>query len=133
LPADPPVGGHPLMSTATAPARRTRQLWDVGWRHVFAIGVCLYALFPIVVIISVALRPSSTLVGSNRLFETVSLNNFHELNQTQFWTWVKNTLVVATVTSVATVLLGAAAAYAFSRFRFRGRRATLVGLLIIQM
>ena len=29
--------------------------------------------------------------------------------------------------------MGAAAAYAFSRFRFRGRRASLTGLLIIQM
>ncbi len=31
------------------------------------------------------------------------------------------------------MLLGAAAAYAFSRFRFRGRRSSLTGLLIIQM
>ena len=29
--------------------------------------------------------------------------------------------------------MGAAAAYAFSRFRFKGRRATLTGLLLVQM
>jgi len=41
--------------------------------------------------------------------------------------------VVTVVTAVGTVLMGASAAYAFSRFRFRGRRAGLTALLIIQM
>jgi len=44
-----------------------------------------------------------------------------------------NTLVIAIATSVGTVLMGAAAAYAFSRFRFAGRRAGLTSLLIVQM
>ncbi|ACQ79739.1 binding-protein-dependent transport systems inner membrane component [Beutenbergia cavernae DSM 12333] len=106
---------------------------DVGWRHVFAVLVCLYAIFPIVVIVSAAFRDSGTLVGSNRLFESVSLNNLADLNSTMFWTWVRNTIGIAVVTAIGTVLLGAAAAYAFSRFRFRGRRGTLISLLIIQM
>jgi arabinogalactan oligomer/maltooligosaccharide transport system permease protein len=37
------------------------------------------------------------------------------------------------VTAVFTVLLGAMAAYAFSRFRFRGRRTGMLSLLLIQM
>jgi arabinogalactan oligomer/maltooligosaccharide transport system permease protein len=44
-----------------------------------------------------------------------------------------NTLVVAVTTSIGTVVLGAAAAYAFSRFRFTGRRSGLTSLLIVQM
>jgi arabinogalactan oligomer/maltooligosaccharide transport system permease protein len=47
--------------------------------------------------------------------------------------WYVNTLVVCTATAILTVLLSALAAYAFSRFRFRGRRFGLVGLLLIQM
>ena len=47
--------------------------------------------------------------------------------------WFMNTLIVATATAFLTVMLGALAAYAFSRFRFRGRRFGLVALLLIQM
>jgi arabinogalactan oligomer/maltooligosaccharide transport system permease protein len=44
-----------------------------------------------------------------------------------------NSLFVCTVTAIGTVLMGAAAAYAFSRFRFSGRRASLTFLLLAQM
>jgi arabinogalactan oligomer/maltooligosaccharide transport system permease protein len=47
--------------------------------------------------------------------------------------WFANTLVVASTTAIFTVLLGALAAYAFSRFRFRGRRIGMMTLLLVQM
>ena len=37
------------------------------------------------------------------------------------------------MTAIGTVLMGAAAAYAFSRFRFQGRHGGLTALLIVQM
>jgi arabinogalactan oligomer/maltooligosaccharide transport system permease protein len=49
------------------------------------------------------------------------------------WAWFKNSMVVSTVTALWTVFLAAFAAYAFSRLRFRGRRAGLLFLLLIQM
>jgi arabinogalactan oligomer/maltooligosaccharide transport system permease protein len=42
-------------------------------------------------------------------------------------------MIVAACTAILTVLLGALAAYAFSRFRFKGRRMGLLSLLLIQM
>ena len=42
-------------------------------------------------------------------------------------------MIVAGCASILTVLLGALAAYAFSRFRFKGRRMGMVSLLLIQM
>ena len=42
-------------------------------------------------------------------------------------------MIVAGATGVLTVLLGALAAYAFSRFRFKGRRMGMLALLLIQM
>jgi arabinogalactan oligomer/maltooligosaccharide transport system permease protein len=41
--------------------------------------------------------------------------------------------MIASVTAAATVFLGGCAAYAFSRYRFRGRRLGLLGLLLVQM
>ena len=50
-----------------------------------------------------------------------------------FLRWYLNSLVVAAVAGVLTVILGALAAYAFSRFRFKGRRMGMLALLLIQM
>lgn len=75
----------------------------------------------------------TTLTGANKLFTSVSVDNFTELSDTMFWTWFSNTLIIGIATAIGTVLMGAAAAYAFSRFRFSGRRMTLMSLMVIQM
>nr|WP_139820884.1 sugar ABC transporter permease [Krasilnikoviella flava] len=112
------------------PRRWAREL---GWRHVVGVLAVLYAVFPIVYVVSASLSPTGTLTGSNELFAQVSGVNYAALGDTRFWTWMGNTLVIGVATAVGTVLMGAAAAYAFSRFRFAGRRLGLTALLIIQM
>jgi len=114
-------------------ARRRRWVLEVGWKYLLAIVVVFYAIFPLVYVLSAALNPHGTLAASNALFSVVDLSNFFALGQTQFWTWAGNTLLIGGISSIGAVLMGAAAAYAFSRFRFSGRRAGLTGLLIIQM
>ena len=42
-------------------------------------------------------------------------------------------MIVAGATAIMTTMLGALAAYAFSRFRFKGRRMGMMSLLLIQM
>ena len=96
----------------------------------------IYCLVPLLYVLSVSLNPGATLVGSNKLFSSISFENFLALGSgkySAYWSWVLNSLIVSTTTAVGTVLMGAAAAYAFSRFRFKGRRATLTGLLLVQM
>ncbi|MGN6524476.1 MAG: sugar ABC transporter permease [Actinomycetes bacterium] len=107
-----------------------------GWRHLVGILAIVFALFPIVFVISASVNPSGTLTGSNHLFDAVTLQNYSNLFSDPlhpYGKWFINTMVIATVTAVGTVFLGSCAAYAFSRFRFRGRRGGLLGLLLIQM
>ncbi|HLS72534.1 MAG TPA: ABC transporter permease subunit [Actinomycetaceae bacterium] len=122
-------------TTPPAPNRPSRRRWwsDLGWRYIVGVLAIVYAVWPILYIISASLSERGTLTGSNQLFGEVSANNYASLADTYFWTWLANSVVIATVTAAGTVLMGAAAAYAFSRFRFRGRRAGLIGLLVIQM
>ena len=54
------------------------------------------------------------------------------LTEKPFLTWIKNSLVIATSTSVLAIFLGTSAAFAFSRFKFRGREARLIVFLAIQ-
>ena len=130
------------MSAATVKKNRestlkgTRWWKEVGWRHIVAILMIIYCLVPLLYVLSVSLNPGATLVGSNKLFSAFSFENFLALGSGKYagyWSWVLNSLIVSTTTAVGTVLMGAAAAYAFSRFRFKGRRATLTGLLLVQM
>lgn len=127
------VTGSPRPAVAANRPSRRRWWGEVGWRYVVALLAIVYAVWPIVYILSASLSERGTLTGSNRLFAEVSTNNYAGLADTYFWTWLGNTVVIASVTAVGTVLMGAAAAYAFSRFRFSGRRVGLIALLIVQM
>ncbi|MHB1491250.1 MAG: sugar ABC transporter permease, partial [Cellulomonas sp.] len=118
--------------------RTSRARWwrEVGWRHVVGAAALVFALFPIVYVISASVSVRGTLSAANSLFGTFTLDQYVNLLHDPlhpYVNWFVNTVVIASVTAVGTVLLGAAAAYAFSRFRFRGRRGGLLTLLLIQM
>lgn len=107
-----------------------------GWKHVAAVIACVFALFPLVYALSASLSPMGSLLGSNDLFAEITGANYRNLlndPQNPFLTWFGNSMLISSITAVGTVLMGAAAAYAFSRFRFRFRRGGLMSLLIIQM
>ncbi len=129
----------PGRASGGAPRKRkvkggTLRWWgQVGWKHVFAVVFIIYCVFPLLYVLSASLNPGGTLTGSTELFQTISGSNYAKLSETDFWSWFGQSLIVSSVTAVATVLMAAAAAYAFSRFRFSGRRMGLTALLIIQM
>jgi arabinogalactan oligomer/maltooligosaccharide transport system permease protein len=66
--------------------------------------------------------------------EEVSGSNFVSVVSDQpFARWVLNSTVVAGATTILGVFMACTAAYAFSRFRFPGRRAGLMSFLVSQM
>lgn len=122
-----------VLSRRQTPGRRRRWWGEVGWKYPLAVVLVFYAAFPLVYALSASLDPRGSLAGSSSLFNELSQANYVALGGTMYWTWVANTLLICSVAALGAVLMGAAAAYAFSRFRFRGRRASLTTLLIIQM
>ena len=114
-------------------ARRARWWAEVGWKYPLAVVIIAFAVFPLLYVVSASLNPGGSLAGSSDLFGGFDTVNFASLGETSYWIWGLNTLFIGGVSAVGTVLMGAAAAYAFSRFRFSGRRASLTGLLLIQM
>lgn len=116
------------------------------WRHAIALIAVVVSLFPIVYIVSAAFNGDDSLTGSSLIPDRVTLDNFRSLFQGQQETtghatfadarygwWFANSMIVAGATALLTVLLSALAAYAFSRFRFKGRRLGMLTLLLIQM
>ena len=112
-------------------AKRRTGTW---WRYALAAVALVWALFPIVFIVSAALNPSGTLSTTSLLPTNAGLTNFSELFSIRpYGSWYKNTLIVCGIGAFASVFIGAAAAYAFSRMRFYGRRGGLMALLLAQM
>ncbi|WP_231916320.1 sugar ABC transporter permease [Microbacterium karelineae] len=115
------------------PARRARWWAEVGWKYPVAVVIIAYAIAPLLYVLSASLDSGGSLAGSNALFASFDLGSYAALAETHFWTWMGNTLIVGGASAIGAVIMGAAAAYAFSRFRFAGRRAGLTSLLIVQM
>ena len=106
------------------------------WRHAFLLVVVAFALLPIVFVFSAALNPLGTLGTSEVIPTGASFGNFTKLfsNPDQsFGRWMFNSVLLALVSSFASVFLSICAAYAFSRMRFRGRRVGLLSIMLIQM
>ncbi len=109
---------------------------DTGWRHLVAILVVVFALIPIVYVVSAAFNPTGTLSATSLLPSGFSVNNFERLfteDNIPFARWFFNSLVIAVPAAFISIFVSSLAAYAFSRFRFKGRRPMLLFLLLIQM
>jgi arabinogalactan oligomer/maltooligosaccharide transport system permease protein len=89
---------------------------------------------PISFVISAAFNPLGTLSSTSLIPTTFSTGNFTNLlSKTDFPKWFFNSILISGVATLLSVALSTFAAFAFSRFRFAGRRPGLLALLIIQM
>jgi arabinogalactan oligomer/maltooligosaccharide transport system permease protein len=114
----------------------TGQSWfsRVGWRHLVALVAIVFALIPISFVVSAAFNPLGTLSSTSLIPTQFSTGNFTSLlDKTDFKAWFLNSIIVSGVSTVLSVALSTFAAFAFSRYRFKGRRPGLLFLLIIQM
>jgi arabinogalactan oligomer/maltooligosaccharide transport system permease protein len=122
--------------------RRSRLAGD-WWRHAIAILGVLWALFPLAYVVSAAFNAVSSLSGAQLIPQDVTLDNFREIlrttptdpdaNPANYLKWYANSIIIPGTAAICSVFLGAMAAYAFSRFRFTGRRFGMLSLLLIQM
>ena len=106
----------------------------VGWRHVVGILALAFSVFPILFVLSSALNPLGTLASSQLIPTDVTVENFRKvLFDTSFPLWFVNSLIIGLVSAALGMFISACAAYAFSRFRFTGRRPGLLFVLLVQM
>ncbi|MBE2185222.1 MAG: sugar ABC transporter permease [Rhodothermales bacterium] len=94
------------------------------------------AVYPILYIFTISLRPGDQLLSTSLqvIPDGATLNNYRELlTETPFLRWMANSLFVSAVVTISGVALASTAGYAISRYKFKGRRAMLKGLLVTQM
>ena len=107
--------------------------------QILAILVLMAVIFPVLWIISMAIDPRDVSRPSTLIPPGASLDAFAKIfskptsNPVTFLELLRNSTMLAVGVSALTVLIGTTAAYAFSRFRFPGRQAGMLGFIIVQM
>ena len=122
-------------TTSVGSIRRGKRL-ALAFRLLVALLMLIFALGPVVWIISASFNPTNSLVGQPLIPPNPTLGNYtalwnDELNPFPVWLW--NSLMLATITTVVAVMISTLAAYAFSRFRFGSRQTLLRSILLIQV
>jgi arabinogalactan oligomer/maltooligosaccharide transport system permease protein len=120
-----------------------------GRLHAVLIVAVIYTLYPVLWVFTIAFSGKQTLAIADlppdpTFFDRLravtpwpqewSFANFTSVMTDQpFARWLLNSVIVATLTTIVGVTLSCTAAYAFSRFKFPGRRAGMMSFLVSQM
>ncbi len=106
------------------------------WRHAFATSMCLFAIFPLYLVVLSSFSSGGSLQLSSFLPREISWENYKMLFSSPkipYLSWVKNSLIIASVVAISSVVIGAASAFAFSRLKFKGKKFGIQLLLLVQM
>ncbi|MHB1651352.1 MAG: sugar ABC transporter permease [Desulfitobacteriaceae bacterium] len=106
--------------------------------HLILILASIISVFPLLWILSTSFKPASQVFDNHIHFipVTPTLENYRFLFTMKhhiFFTWLSNSALIAVSTTLLGLFLATTAAYALSRFRFPGHRASLFTFLLIQM
>lgn len=104
--------------------------------HLVLIVFVLFAVYPVLRILSVSLRPGNRLLSTSLAIipPDATLDNYKiVLTNPNFWKWIWNSLLITSSTSIVGVMIASTSAYAFSRWSFPGRNASLIFLFATQM
>ncbi len=104
-------------------------------KYVVIIVGALFVLFPIYEMITTSLKyeVDAFKIPPQWIFKPTFANYREVLFQSNFARFFANSIIVAVVSTVVSVAVGALAAYALARWRFRGRTTVVVGTLLLRM
>ncbi|AJW43065.1 carbohydrate ABC transporter permease [Rhodococcus sp. 15-725-2-2b] len=105
----------------------------VGWTVVNVL-VLLYALVPLLWIISLSFKSTATIADGRFIPQSFTLENYKGIFQTnQFTSALVNSIGIGLITTVIAVVIGTMAAYAVARLDFPGKKALVGAALLIAM
>lgn len=102
--------------------------------YTYLIALSIVIIYPLLITATSAFRAGNIMAFDLKLTGPWTLNNFRRLFQeTLYPQWYMNTLKVAITTMVIQVTAITLAGFAYSRYRFIGRKQSLKFFLIVQM
>lgn len=116
--------------------RKRQRYWADAWNYLAFLVIVTFFAMPLVWLLSLAIRTErEVFVSSLRIIpDAPTIENFFVvLRNPRFVIYLRNGLILAISSSFGAMLVAAPAAYAFSRYRFRGRHSLLIAVLALQM
>ncbi len=96
--------------------------------------VVVYAALPVLWILSLSLKPTSTIKDGKLIPSSITFDNYRGIFRGDFFSSALiNSVGIGLITTAIAVLLGAMAAYAVARLRFPGKRLLVGAALLITM
>ncbi len=107
--------------------------WSIGM-----LIVLLFALIPVIWIISLSLKPPEAIADQKFLTTDISFENYEALftggiDESPFIKPLINSILIAMITTAIAIVLAAFCAYAIARLEFPGKTLILAGALAIAM
>jgi arabinogalactan oligomer/maltooligosaccharide transport system permease protein len=115
---------------------KTKKVVRITASYIVLIIFSLIALFPVVQVFTISLRPADRLLSTSLeiIPKNASFNTYKILfTERPFFLWLMNSTLIAVVVTLTGVALASTAGYGFSRFRFAGKKFGLLSLLVTQM
>ncbi|MDR2397151.1 MAG: sugar ABC transporter permease [Spirochaetaceae bacterium] len=95
--------------------------------------VAVMVIYPLLWVLGTSLNSRTGITGS-LIPERITLDNYISLfTKTKYGSWYLNTLLVAVLTTVFSILLHTTTAFVFARFKFKGRKMGLLFVMILQL
>lgn len=102
--------------------------------YLFLTLLSIVIIYPLLITASSAFRVGNTAAFQLDFSGSWTLDHFKRLfDETLYLHWYSNTLVIALSVMIFQVAIVTLAGYTYSRYRFAGRKKSLVFFLIIQM
>lgn len=102
--------------------------------HLELIVVALLVLIPIVWIVLSSFNVGNGLASSTLIPKQLTADNYRRLfSTTSYAQWFLNSLSIAVLNAVVSVLLIMVTAWIMSRFHFKGKKASLMTILLLSM
>ncbi|WP_299093565.1 sugar ABC transporter permease [uncultured Metabacillus sp.] len=94
-------------------------------------------IYPLLWTVGASFNPGNSLISTSIIPKNPTLDHYKELfagkESLQYGQWYVNSLKISLFTMLGTILSVSFTAYAFSRFRFKGRKNALTLFLLLQM
>lgn len=102
--------------------------------HIYLIIMCLIVLVPVILLVLSSFTASQSLAGSTLIPEKLSIVNYVRLfEETNYVKWFFNTLEIAIASVICSVFVTMITAWIMSRFKFKGRKTSLIAILLLSM
>lgn len=105
--------------------------------HAILIFMAVIIIYPLLWTVGASFNPGNSLISTTMIPQNPTLDHYRELfagsESLQYVQWYLNSLKISFFTMIGAVICVSFTAYAFSRFRFKGRQNALTLFLLLQM